>query len=267
MVFGDFMVPLPSLFLWCTAAVALAILGFFVSIKCLKPVDVEKHGSFLNATLTIVGTLVAILLGLLVSNSVEYYDSVETNAMAEATTLGQVFRLTEGLPDQPKFVIRELCEKYNASIMNEEWPAMEKDQMSSNSELTYGHLSNAIISFRSSNNSESNIQNALITAVLNLGDYRRRRDMALESTWSDRILPVLLGCAAIVLVYTFLFTRREERFLHALLVCFVACTLGANIGMTFLLRRPFSNSWKIAPSGFQLNMRLFDLYKSKGELK
>jgi hypothetical protein len=261
------MLPVPTLFLWCSAAVVLAMIGLFLSIKCFKPVDVDKHESFINATLTIVGTLVAILLGLLVSNSVEYYDSVETNATAEATTLSQIFRLSTGLPDQPKFAIQKLCEKYNGSILNEEWPAMENNEMAVNSELTYSALSSAIISFRSSNNSESNIQNALLTAVLNLGDYRRRRHMALESTWSDRILPVLLGCAAIVLVYAFLYTKREDRFLHTLLVCFVACTLGANVGMTFLLRRPFSNSWKIAPSGFQLNARLFDLYKSKGQVK
>ncbi len=227
----------------------------------------SKHEGFLNATLTIVGTLVSILLGLLVANSIEYYDSVEANATSEATCVSEIFKLATALPDQPKNAIQDSCLRYNKSVLNKEWPAMENGHMSPESAAVFGDLNRAIVTFHSSNDSETNIQNALLTTVLNLGDYRRRRAMALESTWSERILPVILFCAIIVLAYTYLYTRREAKIMHAVLICFVAGALGGNIGMIFLLRKPFATDWKITPSGFVLTEELLKEYKANGRLR
>lgn len=115
------MLKIPVLSLWFAGSILVAVLGFLVTTKWLKPVDMSKHEGFLNATLTIVGTLVSILLGLLVANSIEYYDSVEANATSEATCVSEIFKLATALPDQPKNAIQDSCLRYNKSVLNKEW--------------------------------------------------------------------------------------------------------------------------------------------------
>lgn len=260
------MLGLSTIAIWCLGSLIVALLGFYISNRLMKPVELEKDQGFLDATLAIVGTLVSILLGLLVSNSLDYYDHVETNAGNEAGSVSEIFRLSKGLPDGPGVAIRKLCEDYNSQVLNEEWAAMGEGHMSPRAAVTYGDLDTAIIAFHATNDRETMLQSSMITSVINLGDCRRDRAMVLKSRWCERILPVILGCAMIVLVYSYLYTRKEKRLLHAMLICFVAAALGANMSMVFMLRNPFRTEWKLVPEGFLLNSELIESYHSYGKL-
>ncbi|MDZ4837571.1 MAG: hypothetical protein SGJ27_27615 [Candidatus Melainabacteria bacterium] len=248
---------------WCIGSTVLALVGFQATRKWVNPTDMEQHQPFLDATLTIVGTLVSILLGLLVANSVEYYESMQATADNEASAVADVVRLVRGLPASTKVAITHLCIEYNQEVQYAEWKSMESGEMSTNAGLLYLGINDAVVNFMPSNTKENNIQNALINVVQQLGDYRHTRLNALHSTWCRRILPVLVLCSAIVLAYTYLYTRRDKRLLHAVVISFVAISLGANIAMILLLRTPFSTDWKIQPNGFHFNEELMHKYSDK----
>jgi hypothetical protein len=95
----------------------------------------------------------------------------------------------------------------------------------------------------------------LITAVQEVGDCRRKRILALHSNWTNQLMPMLITCAVIVLVFAFLYMRKGA-VLHAVLICFVAIALGGNIGLVFVLSNPFKGDWKLLPRGFIYNIQL-----------
>lgn len=254
-----------SVITWCCfAAVLLSLGGFLLSRRYVNQTEMDLHQPFLDATLTIVGTLVSILLGLLVANSIEFYESVVATANNEATAVADVMRLAHGLPSATKVPLVKLCIDYNHEVENVEWAAMQHGHHSPGAAILYMKINEAVLAFSPSTNRENNVHAAMIAAVEQLGDCRRSRLMVMHSTWCHRILPVVGMCAIIVLVYTYLYTRREKRRLHATLISFVAICLGANIAMIFLLRSPFSTDWKIEPFGFRLNDELLLDYAKEG---
>ncbi|MBX9692488.1 MAG: DUF4239 domain-containing protein [Cyanobacteria bacterium] len=245
---------------WCLCSIVLALIGFFITRKLIVLKDMEIHQPFLDATLTIVGTLVSILLGLLVANSIDYYESIQDTADNEAAAVADIVRLARGLPASTRIAITNLCVQYNQTVQYEEWKAMESGTMSTKAGLLCVHINDEIVDFMPANDKENNIHNALIGCVQQLGEHRHIRIMALHSTWCRRILPVMFLCAFIVFAYTYLYTRRDKRILHAVVICFVAVPLAANLAMIFLLRTPFSTDWKVQPSGFRLNEDLMKKY-------
>ena len=124
----------------------------------------------------------------------------------------------------------------------------------------YASLLKTIVTFKPVTNGETNIQNALITAVLTLGDYRRGRVLWLHNSWTRNLMPVLIMCSVIVLLFAYLYVKRGAVVLHGFLICFVATALGANLGLIYVLNHPFSGDWKIQPKGFEYNKYLIQRF-------
>jgi hypothetical protein len=257
---------LPSIFILSAGAAVLAIIGFLIARRVVSPIKHSEHQNFLDAMLGIVGTLVSILLGLLVAAALDRYQVLEQSVDTEAADVSQIMRLTIGLPPQPRQRIRQLCFEYCLGVVNDEWPLMSKGQSSEKVFVTYAQLVAQIARLQPSTNGETNIHNALITAIQQIGDSRRHRIMALHSAWTAHLMPVLIMCSVIVLGFAYLYVRRGELF-HGVLICFVAIALGGNLGLVYLLSQPFSGDWSIRPTGFELNIDLVKRVQDNPELK
>jgi len=256
----------PSIFVLTALAALIAVGGFLVVNRVIKPIDLEEHQGFLDAMLNIVGTLVSILLGLLVAAALAQYQSLEQSVDLEAASVAQIFRLTAGLPDDIQKRIRHLCIEYCDLVINDEWPAMAHGRVSEKVFLTSAQIVAEVARFHPSNDGESNIHSALITAVQQVGDARRQRILSLNSPWIRHLMPMLLICASIVLTFAYLYVRKGA-ILHGVLICFVAVALGGNLGLVFLLSSPFSGDWKIQPRGFELNRQMLQRFQTVPEFQ
>jgi hypothetical protein len=216
--------------------------------------------------LSIVGTLVSILLGLLVAAALDHYQALEQSVDTEAANLAQVFRISEGLPKDVRERIQKLCEDYSNEVVHEEWPAMAHGSYSHKVLVTYAKLLAQVVTYSPTTNGETNLHNALLNALQQIADSRRQRLLALHSAWTNHLMPVLLMCSCIVLAFAYLYVRKGAM-LHAVLICFVAVALGGNLGLVFLLSNPFSGDWAIQPRGFVLNEEVVKEIRADVELK
>ncbi len=257
---------IPSIFLFSAGAAIIAVAGFSVVHRVVKPIDLEEHKGFLDAMLSIVGTLVSILLGLLVAAALTGYQSVEQSVDSEAASVSEIYRLSLGLPQESKRKIQDLCVRYCNQVLTDEWPAMAQGHQSHKVLVTAALLIGEIATLHPQNNGESNIHAALITAMQQMGDCRRQRLLAMHSAWTRHLMPVLLMCSAIVLAFAYLYVRRGA-VLHGVLICLVAMALGGNLGLVFLLTNPFNGDWKIQPRGFELNNEILKMLHDSPELK
>ncbi len=247
------------------AGVAIAAIAFFVVQRLAKPIDMEQHQSFLDAMLNIVGTLVSILLGLLVAAALDHYQTLEQNIDAEAANVFHLCRLSLGLPPERATKIRQLAAQYCDEVVNDEWPAMADGKGSEKVSLTLVKIVGEVVQFHPINDGQSNLHNAMLASMQQISDSRRQRLLVLHSSWSRHLLPILLMCALIVLVFAFLYMRRGAR-LHGVLICFVALALGGNIGLVYVLSNPFNGDWKIEPKGFEMNQEIIREIKANPAL-
>jgi hypothetical protein len=251
------MFPYATIVFWGVGSAVLALIGLFIAKKILKPIDLKENGELLLAMVTIIGTLVSILLGLLVSSSVDDYHSLEASVNFEATSVSEIFRYARGLPEKPRLTLQNLCINYCDEVASKEWPAMKHDEASSEVGDIYTKINDAIITLHPTNVGQETIQRAMVTSLSNLGQNRERRLVAVHSKWMRQLLPLLVMCVIILMAFCYLYLKREkEAFLvHAILVCFVAITLGTNVGVIVLLNRPFSGDWTIEPEGIELTSK------------
>lgn len=190
------MTGLDPIYLMSFAAGALAFLGFVGACRVTRDLKIEHDHNFLNAMLSIVGTLVSILLGLLVASALDNYRNLEKVVDGEAATVAQVFRLSAGVPEATGNELRTLCEQYSSGVVSDEWPMMERGNESDNITETTIKLIARVVKFRPSTEGESNIHAELLQAVQNVSDGRRQRILALHNEWKQHLAPVLLMCSS-----------------------------------------------------------------------
>ncbi|HEY9791354.1 MAG TPA: hypothetical protein V6D22_13205 [Candidatus Obscuribacterales bacterium] len=256
----------PALYSWSLMAGVIAFGAFLLIHRVMKPVDLDQHQGFLDAMLSIVGTLVSILLGLLVAASLDHYRTLEQNVDAEAATVVNVFRLSGGLPQQFGEEVRQLCIQYCDQVIHDEWPAMAKGDQSNKLLLTSATLARTVVTFSPTTNGETNIHSALLSSLEQLSSCRRQRLLATHDPWKKQLLPVLIMCTIIVLTFAFLYGRKGA-ILHGAVICLVAIALGANLALMELLNNPFSGDWSIQPNAFEYNVELLQRFRSTPELR
>jgi Protein of unknown function (DUF4239) len=256
------MTGVPAIVLFSIGSAVIAMLGFIAVRKLSKPIDLNEHQTFLDAMCNIVGTLVSILLGLLVAASLDTYQVLETTVDQESNAIADIFRLSRGLPDPLQGEVQTLCERYCQQVVNIEWPAMAKGGISHEVFRTSAKLTDEIVRFKPSTNGETNIQAGLLQSVETMGNCRRGRILALSSTKTAILLPLLVICAVTVMLFTYLYVKHVSA-LQAILIGCVAVALGGNISLVYLLSKPFDGDWKIKPKGFELNLKMLrEVYRS-----
>src|SRR5277367_4884341 len=168
---------LSPLIVWAVCFLIISLVGLYISAKTIK-IDHDKTGEFIVAMLTILGTLVSILLGLLVSSADDQYRSLESSVDAEASGVTEVFRLARGLPSSTASILRNCCVDYCDKVVTEEWPLMKHGQMSNDVTQMYINLSDAIVEFHPGSQGEAVVQTALLKATSDIGQNRGLRIVA-----------------------------------------------------------------------------------------
>lgn len=244
----------PIVLVVCLGSAILAMGGFMLTRKLLRPIDMQEHQQFLDAMFNIVGTLVSLILGLLVASALDHYQTLESSIDAEATSLSEIFRFSRGFNEPTRSRVQTLCERYCTLVLNEEWPAMEKGDISPKVFDTFCMLNDEIVLIHPAHDGESNLQAAMLESLSTVGTGRRERILTLKNTRTRILGPILLTGAIIVLAFTYFYVNRVSIF-HSIVIGCVAIALGGNLALVYVLSKPFEGDWKIQPTAFMLNLK------------
>ena len=95
-----------SLTLILITSVAFAILGLLVVRRNVDHQTLTTHHDVAGYLISIVGTLYAVVLGLIVVRSLNTYDQARLTVASEANALNNMFHLARGLPQPASADIR-----------------------------------------------------------------------------------------------------------------------------------------------------------------
>ena len=237
-----------------------SIFGLLIARKWLDEHHPELKGQhdITDPYSQFVAMLFAVLLGFMVADSMQRFGVARETVQLEASSLGNVFRLAEGLPKDNEDKLRDLCAQYAKEVVEDEWPMLALHKDSPKAWLIYRQLWNTTMTFEPTTQRQSNAQTALMEAMKELGNSRRMRVEALHSGLPTVLWVVLFIGGAATIVFTYLFKADNVK-IQIVMVSMVSLVICLNLFLLATYDDPFNGDVKVSPSAFQTQLNLFKL--------
>src|SRR5580692_8216513 len=109
--------------------VSLAFAFFLMAImNRYWPAESRRaHNDLIGWQLSVLGTTYAVIVGFMLYTVWIDFGTADLNADAEANSLVNLYRLSDGLAPQQGGKIKELARAYGDAVAEQEWPEMARD--------------------------------------------------------------------------------------------------------------------------------------------
>ncbi len=238
--------------------VLLSILGLIGARRLLKSIDLKTQHDIADPYSQFVAMLFAVLLGFMVADAMQRFGNARSIVQQEASSLGNMYRLAEGLPDSQCKLIRGLCKNYATEVIQDEWPKLSEKTDSVRAWSVYKQLWTACATFEPVTQRQSNAQQLLLSAMESVGDNRRLRVEALHAGLPEELWAVLILGGMATIVFTYFFGSENFR-MQIVMVSIVSLVICLNLFLLATYDDPFSGDVKVMPNAFETQLRLYQL--------
>jgi Protein of unknown function (DUF4239) len=153
----------------------------------------HDHNDLIGWQLSILGTTYAVILGFMLYTVWTDFGAANLNADNEASALGNVYRLAEGLPEPQRGQMEVLARSYAGAVIDQDWPQMAADQMPEASNKVNQDMWRTLMSVKTASPAEIIAEDHAISELSALTEHRRIR--LLQNAFR---LPVILWCVLVI---------------------------------------------------------------------
>ena len=248
----------------CWNGIAIVVIGIFAALALVSatqrlfPIEELQDGhDSTGALLAIVGTLYAVLLGLIVVDAMIRFDKAGDGVQMESNCLADIFLLADGLPEPYRKNIQESCRTYAKQVVELEWPRMEQAQMSVEARMTALSLAQSLRGFEPVTEAHKIIYPSLLEQIRQLWD--RRRDRAGTAEYGIPLVEwVALVVGAVVTLFLGSLLHVGNRQLKLLVTAMTALVIGLNLYLICLFGYPFAGELSVSDRPFRVDIAIFD---------
>ena len=241
----------------CVAASTLLSMGGLLLVR--RVLDIKRlaaahdiSGNFLS----IVGTMYAVLLGLIVVDAMGRYQKAEVNVEQESNELADLVYLGDRMPEAKRKEIRALAVRYAELVRDKEWAAMERGEVDQEARKTIHALMKAVRDWEPNTESEKGIYGVAVTAATDLWNARRERLIVSQKGIPplEWFIVLLGGIITIGLTYVFVF---QDIRIQLALTAMVTLLITLNVYMIVMFGYPFSGDLQVDPNSFHNALAVF----------
>jgi hypothetical protein len=234
--------------IWIAGAVLMGVLGLVLSRRIFTSGFRLPH-DVASALLSVVGTLYAVLLGLIVVDSITNFEEARMVTEHEAIALGDLILFSRSLPPPLHAEITQLADEYVDHVVKLEWPAMETGRFAPEARSTAIRIADAVARFEPKTSREEGLHDLLLQSVQELWNNRR-----LRLTTATHHVPtlqwiVVVAGAIVTILFTYSFEVAKIR-LQVVMTALVTLIIALNIYMLMMFGEPFSGDLKVRPDTF-----------------
>jgi len=248
----------------CWNGIAIVVVGIVAALalvsatRRLFPVEALQDGhDSTGALLAIVGTLYAVLLGLIVVDAMIRFDKACDCVQMESNSLADIFLLADGLPEPYRNNIQDSCRTYAKQVVELEWPRMEQAQMSVEARMTALSLAQSLRGFEPVTEAHKIIYPSLLEQIRQLWD--RRRDRAGSAEYGIPVVEwVALVVGAAVTLFLGSLLHVGNRRLKLVVTAMTALVIGLNLYLICLFGYPFAGELSVSDRPFRVDIAIFD---------
>jgi hypothetical protein len=235
----------------------LSVLGLLVVRKYF---DLEKLKSCHEVggyLLSVVGTMYAVLLGLIVVDAMTKFQTAREVVEQEANSLADVFLLANSFPEEKCHKVRVICNDYVKEILTDEWPAMANGKISKSARKAIVELMKEVMTFEPVTENQKAIYPIAVQEACQVWDYRRARtNMAQHGIPVVEWVVLIIG-AIVTIVFTYFFGLSDARAQMAM-TAMVSLLISLNMYLVILFGAPFSGDLQVSPDAFRVDKLIFD---------
>jgi hypothetical protein len=230
-------------------SVLIGVLGLLITRGVFRSRFRLPH-DVASALLSVVSTLYAVLLGLIVVDSIANFEQARFTTEQEAISLGDLLLFSRQLPEPTHTTMNRLADEYIQRVEQLEWPAMAHGKFAIEARQSALELADLIARFEPKSPREEALHAKLLDA---LGDFWNSRRMRL-ATSTHRVPTlqwiVVISGGLITIWFTYGFDVERIR-LQVLMTALVTLIISLNVYLLFLFGEPFRGQLQVNPETFR----------------
>lgn len=239
------------------AGTALSVAGMLIVRKRVGVETLVSYHEVAGYLLSVVGTLYAVLLGFIIVGAMQHIQELRILAEDEASGVANIFLLANGLPSEPRLLIRKQCHDYTYAVVNEEWKQMENGGFSPNAFAHCRELIRLVTEFKPADAHQEGIQGQLLSEICEMTSKRRIRLVNAAHGMAPAMWVVLVSGGMFTVLFTYFLGVTHLR-AQILMTTLVSLTLALNLFVLSILNSPFSGDLAVRPDSFRLNLAIFE---------
>lgn len=245
-------------FLIVGGSTLLSVAGMFLVRKSVSRQTLESCHEVGGFLLAIIGTLYAILVGLIVVNSQAKVDAASDMSVTEANRLSHIFHMASTFKEPGRQKIRSDIHMYALAAVKQDWSKVEDGAEKEATIGPYRHLWRDVTAYVPEGDKESECYSKILDDLEELSDARKYRMVAARGGLSSVLWSVLI-CGGIMLVLFTYFFFVESLLSQALMTACVAVFLSMNVFLIYIFQNPYRPELgaKEAGFGFSFNPNWF----------
>lgn len=211
----------------------------------------------------IIGTIYAVIIAFMLSGVWLDFEEAEVNAENEANCLVNLFRLSRGLPDAERNRLQELAQAYAETMVDQEWDAMERNEVSTRGIEITETLWQEVTSMQTQTDQQQAILDHILTELTSMTEHRRIRLLQSKQVIPGILWAVLIVGGVVIVGLCCLFGVDDLRLQ-------VTHTIALALLVTLMLiaiadmDRPFQGTVHVPPDGFKLALQTLNRLKAGG---
>lgn len=248
------------------AAFTFTITGLLLVRKRVPVQELRANHEVGAVILTVVAQVYAVLLSFIVIVVWGQYTDTEMTTMREASSIGSMYWLAQGLPDAERREVQISLRNYTQAVVTEEWPLMAQgvdlNNLPDQAWIEHDDIWLEINTLSPTTPKETNVQMELLEEMRTLDQDRRMRLLSAQRRMPGLMWVILLGGGVITVAYTYLFGSKHIWVQAGMTIGMVA-VFGLILILIAELDTPFSGHVQIHPTGFQSLLNLMNLFLNR----
>lgn len=236
--------------------VIVSVIGLLAVRRKVHPENLKHYHDVASPLLSVVGTLYAVLLGLIVVDCMTKFQQAHFIVGQEANAVANIFELADGLPSQKRIQIHQLCADYVHEVRINEWNLMNQQKASPKAQKDRVLLYKACVMWEPTTESQKAIYASLLDELSAFTDARRDRlVLSSHGVWPAVWFVLIMG-AICTIVFTYFF-GLADLLSQIIMTAGVSLLIGLNLLLVAFYGYPFSGDVQVYPEEFLRDERIF----------
>ena len=237
--------------------VVLSLLLVLLVRSRFNPEQLARAHDATGNMLAVVGTLYAVMLGLVVVDAMVRFEKAIDVVQAESTCLADIYILSQRLPEPQRSRLHDACRGYAVAVVENEWPLMAQGFVSADARKAGLRILRSLDDFEPMTEAEKAIFPLIIEEMQNTWDHRRERLSTAEYGIPGVEWVALLLGAVVTVVFAGLFHVENFR-LQMLITAMAALVIGLNLYLVSLFGYPYAGDLSVSNRPFRVDIGVFD---------
>jgi hypothetical protein len=226
-------------------------LSFMAAVNYYWPPEQRRaHNDLIGWQLSVLGTTYAVIVGFMLYTVWIEFGAADLNADAEANSLVNVYRLSDGLPADQGVRLKTLARAYGDAVVDHEWGEMAVNTMPPETREIARQMWVVLTATKGASPTEITAEDHALYELSALAGYRRIRLLQSASRLPTVLWFVLVIGAVVTIASTCMFGASNGP-LHVIQVTAFALLISLVLVAIADINRPFQGSVHVSDYAFR----------------